>query len=55
MTAPHFTPRKVIEITLAKAPDSNATALPDPCVGTAAFGIMAITAAQAQSKEPRNA
>ena len=55
MTEPHFTPKSVIEITLAKAPDSNATALPDPCVGTAAFGIMAVTATLAESKEPRNA
>ncbi len=55
MNLPHFTPRSVIELTLAKAPDSNATTLPDPCAGTAEFSLMAITAAQASSKEPRNA
>ena len=55
MTEPHFTPRKVIELTLAKAPDSSATALPDPCAGTAAFSIMAMSAAQAASKESRDA
>lgn len=54
-TGPYFTPRKVIELTLANAPDSTATALPDQCAGTAAFSIMAVTAAQGAKREPCNA
>ncbi|UOA14480.1 hypothetical protein [Sulfitobacter dubius] len=54
MTETHFTPRKVIELTLANSPESTVTALPDTCAGTAAFNIMAVTAPLAAKTESGN-
>ena len=54
MTETQFTPRKVIELTLANAPESTDTVFPDPCAGTAAFNITAVMATLAAKTEPGN-